>query len=158
VPRKVAISGANIMKTEVRLKRGALSHFRKLARNSPNELMALLIGEVVNAKLTVVDSFEYAKEYAESSPSRVVWYQSELERVQKKAEARGRCVVGLIHSHPEWDAVMSSADSEVLLYYGYRVCGIVSIHDRKTRTRFWVSDSSLPCEIKYAKAKNKNVC
>jgi proteasome lid subunit RPN8/RPN11 len=139
------------MKTEVRLKKGALDHFRKLARNSPNELMALLIGEVVNAKLTIVDSFEYAKEYAESSPSRVVWYQSELERVQKKAEARGRRVVGFIHSHPQWDAVMSLADSEVVMHYGYRICGIVSTHGRKTRTRFWVTDSCLPSEIKYVK-------
>lgn len=139
------------MKTEVRLKRGALTHFRKLARNSPNELMALLIGEVVSDKLTVIDSFEYPTEYAESTPRRVVWYQSEQERVQKKAEARGRRVVGFIHSHPRWDAVMSPSDAEVVLYYGYRVCGIVSIHDRKTRTRFWVTDSCLPSEIKYVK-------
>ena len=143
------------MKTEVRLKRGALSYFRKLARNSPNEIQALLIGEVVSAKLTVIDSFEYTSEYAKSEPSTVSWYQSEQERVQQKAEARGRRVVGLIHSHPEWDAVMSSADSEVLLYYGYRVCGIVSTHGRRTRTRFWVGDSSLPCEIKYVKSKSQ---
>jgi len=139
------------MKTEVRLKKGALDHFRKLARNSPNELMALLIGEVVSDKLTVIDSFEYPTEYAESTPSRVVWYQSEQERVQKKAEARGRRVVGFIHSHPQWDAVMSPSDAVVVLYYGYRVCGIVSTQSRKTRTRFWVTDSALPCEIKYVK-------
>jgi proteasome lid subunit RPN8/RPN11 len=152
--------GGNIwghyMKTEVRLKKGSLDHFRKLARNSPNELMALLIGEVVSSKLTVIDSFEYASAYAVSDPTQVVWYQHEQDRVQKKAEARGRRVVGFIHSHPRWDAVMSPSDADVVLYYGYRVCGIVSTQARNTRTRFWVTDSSLPCEIKYVKTAERS--
>jgi proteasome lid subunit RPN8/RPN11 len=139
------------MKTEVRLKKGSLDHFRKLARNSPNEIMALLIGEVVSEELTVIDSFEYTKEYSESSPSMVRWYQSELERVQNKAESKEKRVVGFIHSHPNWDAVMSGADVISVLYYGYRVCGIVSTQGRKTRTRFWVPDRCLPSEIRYAK-------
>lgn len=139
------------MQNKVKLKKSQLDRFRKLSRNSPNEIQAFLIGEVVSPTLTVVDYFAYCKEYAVSTPNNVSWYLREYEVMARKAEERGRRVVGFIHSHPEWDAVLSPPDYQFTILNGYRVCGICSTAGRKTRPRFWVMDSALECCIEYAK-------
>ncbi len=143
------------MQNRVRLKKNQLAYFRKLARNSPNELMAYLIGEVVNPNLSVVDNFEYPPSYAVSTPHSVSWFLEDYSRMRQLAANREKYVIGFIHSHPEWDAVMSPQDYEHTLHNGFRLCGIVSTQGRKTRPRFWVTDTALPCEIEYAKNKPK---
>lgn len=141
------------MRSKIRLHKSHLDHFRRLAKNSALEIQAYLIGEVVSPDLTVVESFAYTKEYAEQTDSSVAWYKADYENLRHAAEERGKRVVGQIHSHPEWDAVMSSRDYAICTIDGSRVCGIVSVNAGKTLPRFWTTDSPLPCEIVYAKTK-----
>lgn len=141
------------MQNKVKLNKSQLDYFRKLARNSPNEILAYLVGEVVNPNLVKVAYFAYTKEYQFSTPNTVQWKAEDYEAMQKQAEELGWRVIGFIHSHPEWDAVMSPQDYEVCVVGMYRLCGIVSVEGRKSRPRFWVTDSSLPCEVIYAKRK-----
>lgn len=139
------------MKNEVRLKKGSLDYFKRKAKATPNEIQAYLIGEAVTPNLTIIDSFEYphSKQYASSTPEECSWYTEDYLKVQKKADAREKRIVGFIHSHPEWDSVPSPADYDIMVTEGYRVCGICSVNNGKTRTRFWVMDSPLNCEIEY---------
>lgn len=143
------------MRNRVKLKKSQLDYFRKLARQTPNEIQAFLVGDVVSPTLTVVDSFEYPPTYAKSNNWEVSWWVADYNEMQKKAEDRGKRVVGFIHSHPEWDAVLSPADYDFMIANGYRVCGICSTQGRKTRPRFWVMDTALSCVIEYAKRKTK---
>jgi proteasome lid subunit RPN8/RPN11 len=142
------------MSIKVRLSKGALNYFRKMARECKNEIQALLVGEVVSPTLIVIDSFIYPKSYAVQKPNTVGWYLDEYQEVKKKAEERGRRIVGFIHSHPNWDAVLSPDDYKICITDMHRVCGICSTDPEKgkTRVRFWVMDSALPCEIVYAKS------
>lgn len=141
------------MNNTVKLKKSHLDYFRKQARNSKYEIQAYLIGEVVSPNLTVIDSFEYTDEYAKQTTCSVAWYRASYDEVQKKAEKRGRRIVGHIHSHPNWDAVLSSSDYKSCIAEGHRICGIVSTDGPKTRVRFWLMDCALPAEIVYAKGK-----
>ncbi len=143
------------MTSKVRLKKGSLVYFSKLARKSPNEIQAFLIGTVVNQGLIEIDEFVYPKEYAISTPSQVCWFQKDYEVIQKRAEERGKRVVGFIHSHPEGDVVMSPADYNVCITDMHRLCGVCSIENKKAYVRFWVMDCALPCEIEYAKTKRE---
>lgn len=145
------------MHNQVRIRKGQLDRFRRVARDSRLEVLAFLIGEVVSPQLTVIDSIEYAPEYGYQTRTSVSWYVRDYERVKHRAEERGKRIVGFIHSHPRWDAVMSAADYRFCQAHDYRVCGIVSTHRRKTRARFWVMDSALPCEVVYAKKKAASV-
>lgn len=139
------------MRSKVRLSKGQLDHFRKLARDSSVEILAYIIGDVVSPNLSVIDSLQYTKEYGTQEKGEVCWFTHEYERVKKKAEERGRRIIGYIHSHPQWDSVMSEHDHLACIIDGFRLCGIVSTNGRKTRVRFWVVDSALPCEIVYGK-------
>lgn len=143
---------------KVKLYKGHLDYFRKLARQTPLEILAYLIGSVKSPMLTVVDSFEYTKAYGKQDAWNVAWTIQEYDRVAKKAEERGKRIIGFIHSHPSWDAVLSSADYEICVTEGSRLCGIVSTDKRKTRVRFWTMESSLPCKIIYAKKKAAPEC
>lgn len=138
---------------KVKLRKGQLDYFRKLSRESQLEIQAYLIGEVVSPSLTIVEQFAYTDQYGLQTHDRVVWYRADYERVRKQAEERGKRVVGSIHSHPEWDAVVSPSDYKACLAEGHRICGIVSTDGPDTRVRFWVMDCALPCEIVYAKKK-----
>jgi proteasome lid subunit RPN8/RPN11 len=139
---------------EVRVSEGQLTYFRNLARDSKLEIMAYLIGEVIDADTVEIDSFEYTKDYGLQKTNAVSWYEKEYERVQQKAESRGRRLIGYIHSHPNWDGVMSPEDLDHCVVNGLRLCGIVSTNNRKTIVRFWVIDSPLPCKIVEWNAKN----
>lgn len=142
------------MPIKVRLSKGQLNYFRRMVlKDAPNEIQAFLEGEVVSPGLIVIDQFHYPKSYWIQSPHRVGWYYPEYQAVVKAAEERGRRIVGFIHSHPEWDGVMSPDDYKICITDMHRVCGIVSTDKRKTRVRFWVTDSPLPCEIVYAETK-----
>lgn len=142
---------------KVKLKKSALDYFRKLARESPLEIQAYLVGEVVSPALTLVHSLVYTLQYGVQTRNAVAWYRADYEKVRKEAEERGRRIVGSIHSHPDWDAVVSPSDYAACLAEGHRICGIVSTDGPKTRVRFWVMDCALPCEITYAKKKTAPV-
>lgn len=141
------------MRNKVRLKKGQLAYFRKLARESKNEIQAFLIGEIVNKNLIVIDEFAYPPQYAMQTPEKVQWYTADFEKVRQRAEERGKCIVGFIHSHPNWDAVLSPPDYDICIKDMHALCGIVSTHGRHTSVRFWVMDSALDCEIVYEKKK-----
>jgi proteasome lid subunit RPN8/RPN11 len=138
----------------VRVKQSQLEYFRRLARESPLEIQAYLVGEVVNSELTVIESFAYTKQYGVQTNAMVAWYWEDYNLVNKQAVERGKRIVGSIHSHPDWDAVMSPDDYATHVAAGSRICGICSTNHSgpnvKTYVRFWSMDSPLPCEIVYA--------
>lgn len=141
------------MLNTVRLKTGALKYFCKKACKNLNEIQAYLIGDVISPTLTVVDSFEYTKIYATSTPDSVAWFTKDYERVKKKAEDSGRRIVGFIHSHPapNESVVMSLDDYKVCIKDMFRICGVCSVKNGRYDVEFWVMDSALPCEIVYEK-------
>jgi proteasome lid subunit RPN8/RPN11 len=139
------------MANKVKLKKSQMDYFRRMARDSPLEIQAFLIGEVVSPNLTVIDYFAYPPKYAMQKSNTCAWFVADYEKVKKEAEERGRRVVGFMHSHPQWDAVLSPQDYDICISDMHRVCGICSTEDRRTRVRFWVMDSALPCEITYEK-------
>lgn len=145
------------MPIKVRLSKGQLRYFRSKARATSNEVHAYLIGDIVSPSLAVVDYFAYPKEYADSTPEKVSWYVEDYQQVKKKAEERGRRIIGFIHSHPHpnGSVVMSSADHSVCVQEMFRLCGVCTTDEkRQTEVKFWVMDSPLPCEIIYAKSKD----
>src|SRR5581483_1739915 len=119
------------------------------------EIHAYLVGEVVSPSLTVVDEFIYPKEYHTQKYNEVRWYAEDYERAKEKAESKGKRIVGDIHSHPNWDAVMSLTDYRSHIEEGFRICGVCSTMGRKTRVRFWVAESALPCKLEYSTKKAK---
>lgn len=138
----------------VKLHKGQLDYFRKLARQSPLEIQAYLIGDVVSPSLTVIDSFEYTRKYGTQTTGEVSWFTSEYERVAKKAEERGKRIVGDIHTHPQRACIMSDADYSACITAGHRISGICAVRpDGGTTVAFWVADCALICEMVYAKKK-----
>lgn len=138
------------MKCKVKIKKGQLDYFRKLARkSSPLEIQAYIVGKVNSPDLVTVDKLYYTKLYYSQTSTEVQWYFEDYDRVKKEAEEKGLKVVGDIHSHPNWDAVMSPTDYKAHIEEGFRICGLCSVLNNKTRVRFWISESSLPCEIIY---------
>lgn len=138
------------MFSRVRIKKGALNYFRKLARNgAPKEIQAYLIGNILSIDKVEVTEFAYTKNYHTQTNNSVCWYDEEYITLKAKVEAKGLRVIGDIHSHPNYDAVMSKIDYEGAVTQGLSVCGIVSVNNRKTLVRFWTIASALPCKIEY---------
>jgi len=136
------------MEACVHVSKHALDYFRKKARDCPYEVQAYLIGEVKYPNY-IVTSFEHPKEYELQTENNVQPSGEEYTKVKEKAYLEGRRIIGDIHSHPDWDAVMSPTDYEACISDGLQICGIVSVRGRKTKVRFWQANSALPCEIKY---------
>ena len=136
------------MEACVRVSKHALDYFRKKARDCPYEVQAYLIGEVKYPNY-IVTSFEHPKEYELQTENNVQPSGEEYTKVKEKAYLEGRRIIGDIHSHPDWDAVMSPTDYEACMSDGLQICGIVSVRGRKTKVRFWQANSALPCEVKY---------
>ena len=110
---------------------------------------------MISPSLTVIESFAYPKQYHTQTETEVAWLVEEHQAVERSAEERGKRIVGEIHSHPEWDAVMSKDDYRSHIEEGRRICGICSIMGRKTRVRFWVAESALPVTLEYEKTQEK---
>jgi proteasome lid subunit RPN8/RPN11 len=115
------------------------------------EVLAYLVGSVESPTVVKVDYIAYTDRYAVQTTLNVSWPATEYHEAKQKAEERGRRIIGDIHSHPRWDAVMSPMDHSGCITAGFRVSGIVSVYDRKTRVRFWTPDSALPCDVEYVK-------
>lgn len=137
----------------VRVKRSQAQYFRRLAlreaRSTGREIQAYLVGHVVSPTLTVVDEFCYPKNYAFQTANEVRWYQDEYEKVKHAAEVGGKRIVGDAHSHPDWDSVLSPTDYKSHIEEGYRIAGICSVMNGRTRLRFWIAESALPLEVQY---------
>lgn len=137
------------MFSKVKVKQGALDYFRKRARNSHLEVHAYLLGNVISPELVEVTDFVYPKEYDQQTTTHVQWTADEYEKLKQRAEREGKKIVADIHTHPQWDAVMSPSDYKACLLDGLVICGIVSVYGKKTRVRFWTPTSALTCEIIY---------
>lgn len=134
---------------KVKLNKHQLDYFRRKARESKYEILAYLIGRVVSQRLTVVEKFEYTNDYEVQDSGHVKWKDNEYAKIKADAEADGLRVLGDIHTHPDWDAVLSPRDYKTHIEEGSRITGICSVIGNKTRVRFWLAESSLPCEIEY---------
>jgi proteasome lid subunit RPN8/RPN11 len=137
------------MSARVRISKFKLDYFRSLARNTRLEVQAYLIGRVVSPELTVVCDIKYPKAYHTQKGNEVAWFLDEYNLMKEEAERQGLKVLGDIHSHSEWDAVLSPADYKSGIQEGFRVHGLCSTQGRKTRVRFWVTESALPLDISY---------
>lgn len=137
-------------RVKVKVDKHQLAYFRKLARESPLEVHAYLVGEVVSPTYVRIDKFIYPKDgYFIQTTGSVQWRPDELFKLRQSLLKDGYLIVGDIHSHPQWDAVMSPADYSGAITDGLRICGICSVYNKKTRVRFWVPDSALSCEISH---------
>ncbi len=136
------------MRATVKLRKGQLEYFRRLARNSPKEIFAFLVGIIVSPGLVRVEQFVYS-EYKEQTTGSVTPTTKAQKEISHWVIDEGLQVVGSIHSHPEWDAVLSPTDHKSHISDGHRISGVVSIVNHKTRARFWLAESSLPCKIVY---------
>lgn len=143
------------MRCKVKVKKHQLDYFRKLARNCSLEIQAYLVGKVVSPKLTVIDYFAYTDSYFIQDKDGVSWDLYKYNLAKEKAESKGMRIVGQIHSHPEWDAVLSPKDYKNLIEEGHRISGLCSTNGRKTKVRFWTPESSLSCEIEYINGDKK---
>jgi fructose-1,6-bisphosphatase len=123
------------MATKVKISKSQLDAFRALVRGSKVEVLAYLVGSVESPTVVKVDYIAYTDRYAVQTTLNVSWPATEYHEAKQKAE----------------DAVMSPMDHSGCITAGFRVSGIVSVYDRKTRVRFWTPDSALPCDVEYVK-------
>ena len=137
------------MPPTVRVKKTQLDYFRAQARENQKEIQAMLVGAVITPDLIVIHNFAYPKEYADQTYSCVSWYADEYNKVAAEATKKNLRILGTIHTHPNWDAVLSPDDHKGHVQEGYRISGICSTQGRKTRVRFWLAESCLPVNIEY---------
>lgn len=139
------------MYSKVRLKRGALAYFRKKARESyPKEIQVYLLGTISSVDEIRVTDFIYPEWYDTQTSQEVGWTAEEFIKLKEKATAEHKVIVGDIHSHPDYDAVMSGQDYRAALLDSLLVCGICSVRKGRTKVLFWTPTSSLPCEVIYS--------
>ena len=135
------------MNNKVKLRKNQLAKFRKLACGSSLEILAYLVGDVVNPNLTVINQFVYPPRYGLQTRYQAAWYRCDYEQVRRETEKRGSRIVGSIHSHPGVDdAVLSPEDYESCIAEGHRICGIVATGGSDSRVRFWVMSCALPVD------------
>lgn len=137
------------MRRRVRIKKGQLDYFRRLAKKTDNEIQAYLVGKIVSPELVVIEYLAYTKQYHTQTPDNVRWYQVDVDDLKKKAEEDGFVILGDIHSHPNYWPVLSELDHKNHIVEGKRITGICATMCKKSVVYFWFSDSSLPCEIEY---------
>lgn len=139
------------MKCKVRVKKGQLDYFRRKARQAhPKEFQAYLVGRVVSPELVVIEYFAYPKEYATQTTEEVCWFKEEYNEVKKAAEEQNLMIVGDIHSHPNYWPVLSPDDHKNAVTECQRICAVYGTFGRRSKTYFWLTDSSLPCSVEYA--------
>jgi proteasome lid subunit RPN8/RPN11 len=139
-----------VIPPKVKIKRGAEAHFRKLARNSAKEVIAYLIGEVVSPSLVRVDHWKYPTAFKVQTKGEVQVTQPAENDIKAWADSKKLMIVGTIHSHPQWEAVLSYDDHKGHIEQCHRVSGVCAVRrNRRTRILYWVAESSLPCEVVY---------
>ena len=141
------------MFSKVRVKKSALDHFRKHARQEyPLEIQCYLLGHIKSINEIEITDIMWPNEYEIQTTNEVAWKRSEIDALKEKAQLLNKRIVGTIHTHPNTDAVMSEADYKSAITEAELLCGIVSVWGNKikhTRCRFWTPTSALPCEKIY---------
>ncbi len=137
------------MSPKIKIKRGAEAYFRKQALHSSTEEMAYLIGEVVSPTLVRVDYWRYPDEFKIKDRGHVQATQPAEDRIKGWAETHKRMIVGTVHSHPDWEAVLSPDDHRGHIEQCHRISGVCAVRNNRTRVLYWVAESSLPCEVEY---------
>lgn len=132
----------------VRLRKSQLDRFRLKARNSPNEIYAILIGTTPHRHIVEVEKFVYPP-LVWSSPSGLECSGKEWAAVVEDAWAQNKLAVGSIHSHPNFAPVMSPHDLHYHRESADKISGIVEATNRRTRVFFWHDSSPLPCTLEY---------
>lgn len=135
---------------KVKLRKGALNHFRNKARTNPKEIFAYLVGSVDTPNETTIEHFVYP-DLAVQSPCEVAPSTEGYDAAEEFATERGLRIVGTMHSHPNWFPVLSNADHEGHITEGHRISGVCGIMGRRTKVYFWLAESSLPCKLEYIK-------
>lgn len=136
-------------RVKVKLRRGMEAYFRKKARASDKEEYAYLVGEVLSSSIVRVDFFRYPSDFCTKTASEVVPSLDAENEIKAWAEKRGLLIVGTIHSHPNWDAVLSPDDHKTHMQSCHRITGLCSVKDGRTRVRYWVAESALHCKIEW---------
>lgn len=136
------------MRPVVKVRKSQLNYFRKLARNTDKEIHAFLIGTIVSPGCVRIHRFAYSS-YEEQTTSSVRPSAEAQKKIALWTLNNDLKIVGTIHSHPNWDAVLSPDDYAGHIEEAHRVSGVCSTAGRKTRVRFWLAESSLPCKIEY---------
>jgi proteasome lid subunit RPN8/RPN11 len=138
------------MYSKVRIKKSALDYFRRQARNAyPKEIQAYLLGVITSVNEVRVTDVVYPYWYDTQTSEEVGWTADEFKQLKERAIAEHKMVVGDIHSHPNYDPVMSGQDYRAAILDSLLVCGICSVRKNKTKVIFWTPTSSLPCEVTY---------
>ena len=138
------------MFSKIRVRRGALNHFRKLARETyPLEMQAFLAGKIISLDTVEITDFLYTNKYKLQTNNEVSWDDVEYYKVKEKVENEGKRILGDIHTHPDYDPLMSKTDYDSTVTQQFVICGIVSVRKGRTRVMFWTPTSSLHCEIIY---------
>jgi len=139
------------MFSKVRVNKNALDYFRRKAREaSPLEIEAYLTGRVLSLNEIEILNFHYPDSYLEQSKEHVQWSTEQMDALKVKADNLNLRILGSIHSHPNWDAVMSSTDYQAYVLDQLPICGICSVNENKrTRVRFWTPTSALNLKIIY---------
>ena len=131
----------------VHVHKAQLDYFRHLARNSPKEILAYLMGTMTES-MCRVSYFAYPALNRQSSETVRACEKSSKEIIER-AEEKGLVLLGDVHSHPQWWPVKSKADHKAQLTECSRLCGVCAVMDRKTKVYFWVAESSLPATLLY---------
>ena len=138
------------MFSKVRVNKYQLNYFRKIARQGfPNEVQAYLTGKVLSVDSVEITGFHYTPNYAKQGRGEVAWWAEDFNKVKKEAEEENLTILGEMHSHPNFDAIMSPADYSASITQQFVLCGLCSVNRGHTRVRFWTPTSALTCEIIY---------
>lgn len=132
----------------VKCRKPQIDYFRRKARSSGNEIMALLVGKLKRVGEVHITQFVYPA-LQSSTPSGVWVDDKDWCAERTKAEAQGLQIIGTIHNHPNWAPVMSPADFVLHKSGGIIVTGIVEVTNGRTRVCFWQDGSPLPCTLAY---------
>lgn len=138
------------MFTKVQIKKSKLDYFRKMARKSyPLEIQSYLLGNIKSIDLIEITDIIYTDNYYLQTQSEVSWFAEEFDKVKLKAESENKTVIGDLHTHPDYESVMSKTDYVGTITQGFSIAGICSVYNNKTRVRFWNPNSALPCKVIY---------
>lgn len=138
------------MFTKVLISKYKLDYFRKMARDSyPLEIQAYMIGKVKSMDTIQIEDVIYPKMYNIQTKTGVQWSADDYHILKEKTTRDGLKIIADIHSHPNFDAVMSPIDYESAIKDGLYICAICSVTRRKTKVRFWTPSSALPVEVIY---------
>lgn len=132
----------------VAIRRGPLNYFRRKARATPNEIMAILIGKNVGGQRVEIYQLAYP-ELKVSTPMEVEAEEWSVDDIFAAAEADGLWVVGSIHTHPGGPQYMSRFDLKSHIECEDKVSGICEVRNRRTHVAFWIDSKPIPCKIEY---------